>query len=694
MGKNLDDIIIPEGLRYRAFLSYRSADKNQAEWLHKKLERYRVPCGLVGKLGDFGEIPPRVGRIFRDRDEARTATDIETVIADELARSQHLVVLCTPRAAEREAWVGREIQLFSEQRPSNHIHAVIGDGEPPDCFPNELISKKPDGSLVLPLAADLRPKSRGGQDGKHKALVKIIAALIGVKFDDLWKRDKRRRMLQAAVITCLATIITTGIVITITAAQTMRKIDQYMAISTEAVDTHRWDLAALAAAVAVHQGSWLGPFRSKQAEHRLRDLRSTGKTTTIMLGHKKSLTSAVLNAEEKVVFTSALDGRVFAWNIDHDFPGLVERQQLHKFIGRARNLQLSRDGQRLVGYAGSRVAKLNTETNSLVTQLDIGSTIKSMCLVRGDKELVLGLIDGRVLLLFGESLEHQQILIEGVSSVESLATNDTGNRLALGDVEGNLYLIDLAANTISPRQIAKPEDGSVNHLVFDPSGAFVIASIGDSATVYDWSNGDALTWFTLDEYTVHYSEISPSGKYGLSLMSRDVLAIWTFSDGEPLRELLVPGCEDKDPFAYKCRVSVALFLPNTNVKPGRVMAGYWDGSIRIWSIQGEQIGRLSGHVARVSALVLSGDGQHVLSGSEDRSVRYWSLSSASRNSEPDLKEFCRKTDPSLLEVSPLTLGVPLNFNSILDTSTFDGVALNNLLSEVSLKSPCDRYITQ
>ena len=113
MRKYLDDIKIPEGLRYRAFLSYRSADRKQAEWLHRKLEGYRVPRGLVGKIGEFGEIPPRIGRIFRDRDEARTAADIETVIGGELAQSQHLIVLCTPRATEPEAWVGREIQIFS-----------------------------------------------------------------------------------------------------------------------------------------------------------------------------------------------------------------------------------------------------------------------------------------------------------------------------------------------------------------------------------------------------------------------------------------------------------------------------------------------------------------------------------------------------------------------------------------------------
>lgn len=688
MGNSLADIEIPDRFRYRAFLSYRSTDKELAEWLHKKIEGYRVPRDLVGKSGEFGKIPERVGRVFRDRDEARTATDIETVIADELSNSQHLVVLCTPHTTETDSWVSREIQLFRKLRSTNHIHAVIGDGNPPDCFPGALISYKPDGSICLPLAADLRSKSRGGQDGKHKALVKIIASLIGVKFDDLWKREKRRRLFLTSAVTCIVAIIVTGGVITIAGAQAMRKIDQYLAISTQALDAYRWDLAALAAAVAVHEGAWLGPLNSKQAKDRLQDLRGTGKTTTIMLGHKKSLTSIVLNAQEDVAFSASLDGQVLTWKIDQHFPGQVERRLLHKFIGRARNLQLSRNGRQLVGYAGRRVAKFNTDTDSLVAQLNIGTTIKSMSVVRGDKVIVVSLVDGRVLMLSGESLEHQHTLFEGDSSIESLVANDSGNRLAMGDTDGNLYFIDLSTDTISLRHIAKPEDGPVDHLIFEPSGEFVIASIGDSATVYNW-HGVALTWFTHKEYTVHFSEIASSGKYGLSLLSGDVLATWSVSDGELLHEFELPGCKGKNPFAYRCRVSVAKFLPSPIDKSDRIIAGYWDGSIRIWSIHGELIGKLSGHVARISAFALTKDGQFVLSGSEDHSIRYWSLTSTIGSPKADLKEFCQTTDPSLLQISPLILGEPLNFNADINKSISDSVELNVLLSEVSFKSPCN-----
>jgi len=183
----------PKTFRYKGFLSYRSADRRAAERLHKAIETFRIPKSLAKIAGK------RPGRIFRDRDEARTSDDIESIIAQEISKSEHLIVLCTPAAARPEAWVGREIELFRERRPDGKIHAVIGAGEPPDCFPPQLISADPSGRPKLPLAADIRTRRNGGQDGYRRAVAKVAAGLTGLDFDDLWKRaERRRRAMMAA----------------------------------------------------------------------------------------------------------------------------------------------------------------------------------------------------------------------------------------------------------------------------------------------------------------------------------------------------------------------------------------------------------------------------------------------------------------------------------------------------------------
>ena len=195
-----DGRLVAEGLRYRAFLSYRTTNEALASWLHRALERYRVPRALVGHPGTNGPVPRRVGRIFRDRDETRTADDIETVIAGELKRSEQLIVLCTPDVVDPGSWVPREIALFATLRPGAKIHAVIGRGEPPGIFPDQLLRPRSGGGVSEPLAADLRPRRAGGRDGRRRAVVKLVAGMLGVEFDQLWQRDvARRRRIQAAM---------------------------------------------------------------------------------------------------------------------------------------------------------------------------------------------------------------------------------------------------------------------------------------------------------------------------------------------------------------------------------------------------------------------------------------------------------------------------------------------------------------
>lgn len=201
--------------KYKAFLSYRNADSRQAAWLHKTLEEYVVPRSLAGTAGDHGVVPKRLGRIFRDRDESRSAEDIETVIAHELSLSEQLIVLCTPNAAAPESWVPREIEMFRARRPGGRIHAVIGAGDPPACFPRPLLRTTPEGRVEAPFAADIRSARGGGHDGPDKGAIRLIAGLLGVPFDDLWRREERRRRTRRLILAaelCAAALVALAVI--------------------------------------------------------------------------------------------------------------------------------------------------------------------------------------------------------------------------------------------------------------------------------------------------------------------------------------------------------------------------------------------------------------------------------------------------------------------------------------------------
>ncbi len=206
-------------MRYGAFLSYSHADETVARWLLRRLEGYRVPSRLVGTHGSSGVIPPRLGLVFRDRDELPTAVDLGRVITAALNESAALVVVCSPAAA-RSRWVNAEIEAFRATGRGERIFCYVVAGDPSlrrgdgACFPPALLV--PDvagGPLHEPLAADARSEG----DGREQAFLRLVAGLLGVGFDDLAQREAQRRHRRLAITlgTSLAiTAIALGLAVT------------------------------------------------------------------------------------------------------------------------------------------------------------------------------------------------------------------------------------------------------------------------------------------------------------------------------------------------------------------------------------------------------------------------------------------------------------------------------------------------
>jgi hypothetical protein len=209
-------------MKYWAFISYSHKDALIADWLHKRLETYRVPSSLVGTPSRDGSVPARLIPIFRDREELPTSSQLGDNLQKSLEQSRYLVVICSPAAAQSR-WVEEEIRAFKKWHGRDRIIALIGSGIPnasdgpstdAECFPYSLRFEG-DGAestpvRVEPIAADLRP----GGDGRQRAGLKIVAGLLGVGFDDLYQREKRRehrRRLWTGAIAAAALLILAAI---------------------------------------------------------------------------------------------------------------------------------------------------------------------------------------------------------------------------------------------------------------------------------------------------------------------------------------------------------------------------------------------------------------------------------------------------------------------------------------------------
>ena len=203
--------------KYKAFISYSHADRAWGDWLHKALETYPIPSRLVGRETAAGVIPKSLAPIFRDRDELPSATDLNTKVAEALAQSANLVVICSPRSASSR-WVNAEIVGFKRLGRADRVFCLIVDGEPnasdsPDradeeCFAPALrfvldAEGQPTRERTEPIAADARP----GKDGKANAKLKLISGLLDVGYDELRQRELQRRNRRMAAVTALALVV-------------------------------------------------------------------------------------------------------------------------------------------------------------------------------------------------------------------------------------------------------------------------------------------------------------------------------------------------------------------------------------------------------------------------------------------------------------------------------------------------------
>jgi tetratricopeptide (TPR) repeat protein len=200
-----------ETFKYRAFLSYSHADSGVAKRVHGRLEGFHIDKDVVGRDTPAGLVPATLRPIFRDRNEFDAGGSLAEQTITALDGSVALIVLASPHAA-RSKFVNEELRQFKSRHPDRPVIPLIVDGEPGDadkeCFPPALrFAVAPDGAVtdrpVDVLAADLREKG----DGFELALAKVVARLIGLAPDDVYRRAERERRKQGRLRAAIAAVI-------------------------------------------------------------------------------------------------------------------------------------------------------------------------------------------------------------------------------------------------------------------------------------------------------------------------------------------------------------------------------------------------------------------------------------------------------------------------------------------------------
>lgn len=190
---------------YYAFISYSRADEKWAKWIQRKLETYRFPTAL---RKENPNLPAKIFPICRDKTDLPGGVLWEQ-LKNQLEESEYLIVICSPNSAGAD-WVNREITYFQSLGRNKNIIPFIVDGEPhaddstKECY-NEALRNKSEEELLGVSISEL---------GRNKAILRVIASLMHLRYDQLVMRDRRRfRKRQAAVVGLLTVLIAVSVAI-------------------------------------------------------------------------------------------------------------------------------------------------------------------------------------------------------------------------------------------------------------------------------------------------------------------------------------------------------------------------------------------------------------------------------------------------------------------------------------------------
>jgi hypothetical protein len=486
--------------RYWAFISYSHRDEQWAKWLHRTVETYRIPKRLVGSVSrGGGPVPRRLFPVFRDRDELEGAASLSGRIEETLQQSRSLVVVCSPAAAQSK-WVEEEIQAFRRLNGDEHVLAFVVAGEPnasdqgrPDdeCFPRGLrVRTTAAGTLtgvrVEPLAAD----ARNAADGKRGALLKIVAAVAGLRYDDLRQRDAQRRMrvmaLSAAVLGVVA-LIMAGLA-AYALVQQRNAIAGRLAVESRFEADKHYDLSLLLANEAVHVRNTL-ETRSALLSAVLRQPRPAAQ----LRFHTKRVYGLAFSPDGRTLATGAEDGVVALWDVASrqrssipplDVGGEVTSVAFHPA---GTLIAVGNRGQNTSGSLNAgRISYWDVATGKPRPEVSESDANAWALRFTEDGRLLAADGDGRATMWrVGQRLPEWASTRVNELAGYDVALDTRGKWIAVGSEESELSLLSFSdRNKALP--LPKVHRGSVQGIAFSPVDE-TLASVDSNGTVVLWN---------------------------------------------------------------------------------------------------------------------------------------------------------------------------------------------------------------
>ena len=348
-------------------------------------------------------------------------------------------------------------------------------------------------------------------------------------------------------------------------------------------------------------------------------------------GHTSIVQGVAFTPDGHRIVSGANDATLRVWDADIGTPVTGDQ-------GRVNAVAFSPDGQHIVTGNGDgtvRLADLRAGRRIGEPLTGRTPTVWTVAFSPDGRHIAAG--SGNGLRLWDAPTGQLVRLPSGPGDfILSVAFSPEGHRLVTGSGEGRIQLWD--ADTGLP--IGEPMTGHrslVYGVAFSPDGHRIVSGSQDK-TLRLWDAdrrepiGEPMTGHTGIVYSVAFS---PDGHRIVSGSQDKTLRLWDADTGKPA-STPTPPHTDVVMAGHTDVVKSVTFSPDGQ----RIISGSSDDTVRMWdAATGRQIGApLTGHTDIVTGVAFSPDGQRIASASADNTVRLWPTPDA--RAWPDL--LCRK----------------------------------------------------
>ena len=479
--------------KYFAFISYKREDEEWAKWIQHKLEHYKLPTNLNGRT----DLPKEIRPVFRDTSELNPG-NLQQQLHDALVDSQYIIVVCSPHSAHSK-WVNKEVETFIELGRTDKIIPFIVDGTAfskvpaRECFP-KAIRELPAEQEIL--GANIN------EMGRDAAVVKVIAQMFGLTFDELWQRfereqkKKRNWIITASV---MAVLIMTGIAswMYMQRQQTLKANWMMMEnrsrfIAEKALSlfdegdsyTSRRILLDVLPADLLHADKPYTPEAERALRYALQN------NSAILKGHKDDVNTVFYNADGTKIISASKDESIRIWDAE-----------------------TGREMQRLIGHNGSvYTASFNNDETQIVSAAG----------------------DGTIIVWDAATGEIINSMI--CDKVNAAYFSPDGKRVVAAVWDNTVKVFD--AITAQKLLNLKGHTNFVMVATYSPDGQHIM-SASDDFTIRIWDADTGIEQIKMDGHTgwVTTAFYSPDGKNIVSASYDGSVRIWDADTGEQIKIL-------------------------------------------------------------------------------------------------------------------------------------------------------------